>query len=147
MHYIFMTSPWKAIIPPHNSYRIVSRIFALHCPLSCLCNSGDRLPLCCIGNKNSLSLSLSLSRRFWSLPRPAPHCGEGGVPHSAPHCGEGGIPRSAPPPKNDQNRREVAGQNKGSNLNLLKWYLLRWKHIFCKRISFFNSSNQGWRSL
>ena len=56
MHYIFMTSPWKAIIPPHNSYRIVSRIFALHCPLSCLCNSGDKLPLCCIGNKNSLFL-------------------------------------------------------------------------------------------
>ena len=53
-----LTSPWIAIIPPHNSYRIVSRIFALHCPLSCLCNSGDT---CCIGNKNSLSLSLSLS--------------------------------------------------------------------------------------
>ena len=58
MHYIFKTSPWKAIIPPHNSYRIVSRIFALHCPMSCLCNSGDTLPLCCIGNKNSLSLSI-----------------------------------------------------------------------------------------
>ena len=53
-----LTSPWIAIIPPHNSYRIVSRIFALHCPLSCLCNSGNT---CCIGNKNSLSLSLSLN--------------------------------------------------------------------------------------
>ena len=33
---------------------------------------------------------------------------------------EGGDPRSAPPRKNDQNRREVAGQNKGPNLNFLQ---------------------------
>ena len=31
--------------------------------------------------------------------------------------GKGGFP--APPPKNDQNRGEVAGQNKGPNLNFL----------------------------
>ena len=49
----------------------------------------------------------------------APSRGEGGVPRPAPRCGEGGgFP--APPRKNDQNRGEVAGQNKGSNLNLLK---------------------------
>ena len=55
-----LTSPWIAIIPPHNSDRIVSRIFAIHCPLYCLCNSGDTW---CIGNKNSLSLSLSTKHR------------------------------------------------------------------------------------
>ena len=33
---------------------------------------------------------------------------------------EGGDPPSAPPRKNDQNRREVAGQNKGPNLNFLQ---------------------------
>ena len=32
--------------------------------------------------------------------------------------GEGGVP--TPPHKNDQNRREVAGQNKGPNLNFLQ---------------------------
>ena len=26
----------------------------------------------------------SQPRRFWPLPRPAPHCGEGGVPRPAP---------------------------------------------------------------
>ena len=35
----------------------------------------------------------------------------------APSRGEGGAPRPAPPHKNDQNRGEVAGQNKGPNLN------------------------------
>ena len=35
----------------------------------------------------------------------------------APSRGEGGAPRPAPPRKNDQNRGEVAGQNKGPNLN------------------------------
>ena len=34
--------------------------------------------------------SSSLPRRFWPLPRPSPHCGEGGVPRPAP-------PRPAPP--------------------------------------------------
>ena len=50
----------------------------------------------------------SQPRRFWPLPRPAPH------------CGEGGVPRPDPPRKNDQNRGEVAGQNKGPNLNFLQ---------------------------
>ena len=31
-----------------------------------------------------------------------------------------GVPRPAPPHKNDQNRREVAGQIKGPNLNFLQ---------------------------
>ena len=54
--------------------------------------------------------------------RPAgnPPRGEGGVPRPAPHCGEGGVPRPAPPRKNDQNCGEVAGQNKGPNLNFLQ---------------------------
>ena len=50
-----------------------------------------------------------------ALPR-----GEGGVLRSAPHCGEGGAPRPDPPRKNDQNRGEAAGQNKGLNLNFLQ---------------------------
>ena len=55
-------------------------------------------------------------------PRPAgnPPRGEGGVPRPAPRCGEGGVPRPAPPRKNDQNRGEVAGQNKYPNLNFLQ---------------------------
>ena len=32
----------------------------------------------------------------------------------------GGVPRPAPPHKNDQNRGEDAGQNKGPNLNFLQ---------------------------
>ena len=44
--------------------------------------------------------------------RPA---GKGGLP--APRFGEGG---GSPPRKNDQNRGEVAGQNKGPNLNFLQ---------------------------
>ena len=57
----------------------------------------------------------------WS-PRPGgnPPRGEGGVPRPAPRCGEGGVPRPAPPRKNDQNRGEVAGQNKYPNLNFLQ---------------------------
>ena len=54
--------------------------------------------------------------------RPAPRgtlpAGKGGFP--APRCGEGGVPRPAPPRKNDQNRGEVAGQNKGLYLNFLQ---------------------------
>ena len=50
----------------------------------------------------------------------APPRGEGGVPRPAPHCGEGGVPRPDPPRKNDQNRGEVAGQNKGLYLNFLQ---------------------------
>ena len=50
----------------------------------------------------------------------APPRGEGGVPRPAPRCGEGGVPRPAPPRKNDQNRGEVAGQNKYPNLNFLQ---------------------------
>ena len=47
----------------------------------------------------------------------APPRGEGGAPRPAPHCGEGEVPRPAPSRKNDQNHGEVAGQNKGPNLN------------------------------
>ena len=50
--------------------------------------------------------------------RPAPR--GGGPPRPAPHCGEGGVPRPDPPRKNDQNRGEVAGQNKGLYLNSLQ---------------------------
>ena len=61
------------------------------------------------------------SPQGWT-PRPAgnPPRGEGGVPRPAPHCGEGGVPRPDPPRKNDQNRGEVAGQNKGPNFNFLQ---------------------------
>ena len=38
----------------------------------------------------------------------------------APPRGEGGVPRPAPSRKNDQNRGEVAGQNKGPNINFLQ---------------------------
>ena len=38
-------------------------------------------------------------------------------PAGNPPRGEGGVPRPAPPRKNDQNRGEVAGQNKGPNFN------------------------------
>ena len=38
----------------------------------------------------------------------------------APPRGEGGVLRPAPPRKNDQNRGEVAGQNKYQNLNFLQ---------------------------
>ena len=50
----------------------------------------------------------------------APPRGEGGVPRPAPHCGEEGAPRPAPSRKNDQNRGEVPGQNKGLNLKFLQ---------------------------
>ena len=61
------------------------------------------------------------SPQGWT-PRPAgnPPRGEGGVPRPAPHCGEGGVPHPDPPRKNDQNRGEVAGQNKGLYLNFLQ---------------------------
>ena len=42
-------------------------------------------------------------------------CPAGKPPHR-----EGGVPRRAPPCKNDQNSGEVAGQNKGPNLNFLQ---------------------------
>ena len=45
-------------------------------------------------------------------------CTETGM--DAPPCGEGGVPRPAPSRKNDQNPGEVAGQNKGPNLNFLQ---------------------------
>ena len=50
----------------------------------------------------------------------APPRGEGGAPRPAPRCGEGGVPHPAPSRKNDQNRGEVTGQNKGPNLNFLQ---------------------------
>ena len=53
-------------------------------------------------------------------PRGEPSPRGGGVPRPAPHCGEGGVPRPDPPRKNDQNRGEVAGQNKGPYLNFLQ---------------------------
>ena len=46
----------------------------------------------------------------------APPCGEGGVPAQPHTVGRGG----SPPRKNDQNRGEVAGQNKGLYLNFLQ---------------------------
>ena len=66
--------------------------------------------------------TLDLCNNQGWTPRPAgnPPRGEGGVPRPAPRCGEGGVPRPAPPRKNDQNRGEVAGQNKGPNLNFLQ---------------------------
>ena len=36
-------------------------------------------------------------RRFWPLPRPAPHCGEGGVPCPAPSRRFFALPLPAPP--------------------------------------------------
>ena len=65
--------------------------------------------------------SKAATNQGWA-PRPAgnPPRGEGGVPRPAPRCGEGGVPRPAPPRKNDQNRGEVAGQNKYPNLNFLQ---------------------------
>ena len=36
-------------------------------------------------------------RRFWPLPRPAPHCGEGGVPRPAPPRRFLALPLPAPP--------------------------------------------------
>merc|ERR1711973_435519 len=65
---------------------------------------------------------LTVARGQGWAPRPAgnPPRGEGGVPRPAPRCGEGGVPRPAPPRKNDQNRGEVAGQNKYPNLNFLQ---------------------------
>ena len=50
----------------------------------------------------------------------APPRGEGGVPRPVPRCGEGGVPRPAPSHKNDQNRGEVPGKNKGPNLKFLQ---------------------------
>ena len=38
----------------------------------------------------------------------------------APPRRKGGFPRPAPSRKNDQNRREVAGQKKGPNINFLQ---------------------------
>ena len=60
--------------------------------------------------------------------RPAPRgtlrAGRGGSlpapPRPALHCLAGGVPRPDPPRKNDQNRGEVAGQNKGPYLNFLQ---------------------------
>ena len=52
------------------------------------------------------------------VPRGTLPAGRGEFP--APHCGDGGVPRPDPPRKNDQNRGEVAGQNKGPNLNFLQ---------------------------
>ena len=48
---------------------------------------------------------------------PSPRGREGSPPRPA-LWGGGGVP--APPRKNDQNRGEVAAQNKGSNLNFLQ---------------------------
>ena len=50
--------------------------------------------------------------------KPSPR-GRGGSP-PCPALWGGGVPRPAPPRKNDQNRGEVAGQNKYLNLNFLQ---------------------------
>ena len=74
-----------------------------------------------MGGADLLRNSFTYANQGWA-PRPAgnPPRGEGGVPRPAPHCGEGGVPRPDPPRKNDQNRGEVAGQNKGLYLNFLQ---------------------------
>ena len=52
--------------------------------------------------------------------RPAPR-GRGGSPPRPALWGGGGSPtRPSPPRKNDQNRGDIAGQNKGPNLNFLQ---------------------------
>ena len=70
-------------------------------------------------NKNSDMCNVH-GKCLYNAGMDAPPRGEGGVPRPAPHCGEGGVPRPTPPRKNDQNRGEVAGQNKGPNLNFLQ---------------------------
>ena len=50
---------------------------------------------------------------------PAPR-GRGGSP-PCPALWGGGVPCPTPPRKNDQNRGEVAGQNKGQTLNFLHY--------------------------
>ena len=50
----------------------------------------------------------------------APPRGEGGFPAPPRTVERGGVPRPDPPRKNDQNRMEVAGQNKGPYLNFLQ---------------------------
>ena len=56
--------------------------------------------------------------------RPVPQgtlpAGRGGFPAPPRTVGRGGVPRPDPPRKNDQNRGEVAGQNKGLYLNFLQ---------------------------
>ena len=90
-------------------------------------NGASFLPQSCTkGGGLSYCQRLLISLVFYKLiqvhtnqewtPRPAgnPPRAEEGFP--APHCGEGGgFPR-----KNDQNRGEVAGQNKGPNFNFLQ---------------------------
>ena len=68
-----------------------------------------------------MCVSVLAINQGWT-PRPAgnPPRGEGGGPRPALRCGDGGVPRPAPPRKNDQNRGEVAGQNKYPNLNFLQ---------------------------
>ena len=60
---------------------------------------------------------------FWILARdgrPSRRGRGGSPPRPALWGGGGSPPRPAPPRKNDQNRREVAGQNKYPNLNFLQ---------------------------
>ena len=56
------------------------------------------------------------------FPAPAPPGPADLDPFPAPPrtVGRGGVPRPDPPRKNDQNRGEVAGQNKGPYLNFLQ---------------------------
>ena len=71
--------------------------------------------------RRSVALVVAVSTAGMGAPsrgEPSPR-GRGGSPPRPPLWG-GGVPRPAPPRKNDQNRGEVAGQNKYPNLNFLQ---------------------------
>ena len=67
-----------------------------------------------------MSISIVIYQGWTPRPAGNPSRGEGGVPRPAPHCGEGEVPRPVPSRKNDQDRGEVAGKNKGPNLKFLQ---------------------------
>ena len=111
--------PWKILVPLSISNigenMMLESTFTTLGPLCTLRNMGiDR-------TQDNTQYTSPASKPIWLFSRdgrPAPR--GRGVPRPAPRCGEGGVPRRAPPRKNDQNRGEVAGQNKGPNLNFLQ---------------------------